>query len=153
MKFKEFIMKKMGMVKESPDHWYRAELDRNDDDDNDNNRNDDDNPLKKIPVPEPPKPSVPTFKSGDILVLSDTKKSNKIPDDAWDFLMTFKEYKVIKVSDTGKLDLGCHISKNTPEGGVEKIYLFSPKRFSLKNASDSPIKSDDIDLTDIIENI
>lgn len=135
MKFKEFIKQKLGigMVKESPEHWYRAEPDRHDDED--------DEPKKKLepePVAEPVVPIVAPFKEGDTVILVDNKKSSKIPDDAWDFLTVYKEFKVRKVSETGKIDLGCHISKNTPEGGVEKIYLFSPKRFALKNASDSP---------------
>lgn len=95
--------------------------------------------MDDVPKPEPVANTEHPFKVGDVLVLVDNKRSSKIPEDAWDFLMTFKEFKVEKVSDSGKVDLGCHISKNTPEGGVEKIYLFSPKRFALKNASDSSV--------------
>jgi hypothetical protein len=123
MKFKNFITEKLNkrMVKESPDQWYVAEQALNNE--------------------EEKKTEDTQFKEGDIIILFDNKKSTKIPDDAWDFLTTYKEFKVIKVSETGKLDLGCHISKNTPEGGIEKIYLFSPKRFALKNASDKPRKN------------
>lgn len=78
------------------------------------------------------------FEVGDVLVLIDTKKSNKLPPDAYDFLMTFKTFTVRKVNDKGKIDLGCHISKNEPgvDGkpiGVEKIYMFSTNRFELKD--------------------
>ena len=78
------------------------------------------------------------FEVGDVVVLTDTKKSNKLPPDAYDFLMTFKTFTVRKVNDKGKIDLGCHISKNEPgvDGkpiGVEKIYMFSTNRFELKD--------------------
>lgn len=91
-----------------------------------------------VPEPEPePEPVIedttPKFEVGDVLVMTDTKQSKKIPEDAWEYLLTYKTYTVLKVSETGKLDLGCHISRNTPEGGVEKIYMYSPKRFSLKD--------------------
>lgn len=72
------------------------------------------------------------FKVGDVLELANDKKSSKMPEDAYDFLMTFKTYTVLKVSPTGKIDIGCKICKNEPSGGVEKIYMFSPKRFKLK---------------------
>lgn len=75
------------------------------------------------------------FFTGDVLVLVDDKPSRKVPQDAWDFLMTFKEYTVRKVNEKGKIDIGCRISKNTPEGGVEKIYMFSPNRFDLKGGA------------------
>jgi len=122
MKYIKFIKEKM--IKESPD-WDDIE------------RENHPKRKKNDPVVEPAKPElaekpVCPFKVGDTLVLADNKKSSKIPEDAWDFLMTYKEYDVLRVNDNGKLDLGCHISKNTPEGGVEKLYLFSPKRFALK---------------------
>lgn len=75
------------------------------------------------------------FSVGDVLILSNTKKSSKIPDDAWDFLMTFKTFTVVNVKENGKLDLGCIVSKNAPEGGKEVTFLFSPSRFSLKEPS------------------
>jgi hypothetical protein len=105
---------------------------------------DDDDPDEQDWAPEPPKKKgkkgedekeekvMKTFNVGDVITLVDTKKSTKIPPDAWDFLMVFKEFTVRKINDKGKIDLGCHISKNTPEGGVEKIYMFSPNRFELK---------------------
>lgn len=73
-----------------------------------------------------------TFNVGDVIVLVDNKKSTKIPEDAWDFLMTFKTFTVRKINEKGKIDLGCNISKNTPEGGVEKTFMFNPNRFELK---------------------
>jgi hypothetical protein len=134
MKFKEF-MKRAGMVKESLDNdWGVNEI-------KDDHGPEDELAKQEVmdktgKYGEPKKIAVPTFKEGDDLILIDNKRSSKIPEDAWDFLMTYKVFKVERVSDTGKLDLGCHISKNTPEGGVEKTYLFSAKRFALKNASD-----------------
>lgn len=81
------------------------------------------------------------FNVGDELRLVDTKKSTKVPQDAYDFLMHFsntgdRTFKVRKVNDKGKIDLGCRISKNTPEGGVEKIYMFSTNRFELVKAAE-----------------
>lgn len=105
--------------------------------DNDDYANDEwvqPSPKKIKKEKEKPEKEIKKFNVGDELVLVDNKKSNKLPEDAYDFLITFKTFKVLKVSETGKLDLGCHISKNTPEGGVEKIYMFSPNRFELKNS-------------------
>ncbi len=133
MKFKEF-MKRAGVIKESLDTWRVNEHEDGYGQDYD----DPDQPdMKDTGMDDKPNQPVKTsFKEGDTLILIDNKKSSKIPNDAWDFLMTYKLFKVERVSDSGKLDLGCHISKNTPEGGVEKIYMFSPKRFALKDASD-----------------
>lgn len=81
-----------------------------------------------------PEKELKHFEVGDVIVLVDTKKSNKLPMDAYDFLMTYKKFTVIKVNDKGKLDLGCHISKNEPDGtGVEKIFTFFPNRFELED--------------------
>jgi len=89
---------------------------------------------KGKPEEEKPEKEVKHFEVGDVILLIDTKKSNKLPMDAYDFLMTFKKFTVIKVNDKGKLDLGCHISKNEPDGtGVEKIYMFAPNRFELED--------------------
>jgi hypothetical protein len=81
------------------------------------------------------------FKPGDVLVLVDSKKSS-IPQDAYDFLMTYKTFTVKKVNDKGKIDLGCRISKNTPEGGVEKIYMFGTNRFELASGEKAPTTAD-----------
>jgi hypothetical protein len=94
------------------------------------------NLLSEQMEPEPEKVQDTTkllFKVGDVLVLANDKKSGRMPEDAYDFLTTFKTYTVQKVNPNGKIDIGCKICKNEPEGGVEKIYMFSPKRFKLKN--------------------
>lgn len=129
MKFTEFIKGKTKKIFEE----YRG-------DDDDDERPDDwrDEPQVKKPSKkdkEKPEKEVKKFNVGDVLILVDNKKSNKLPADAYDFLITFKTFTVIKVSESGKLDLGCHVSKNEPTGGVEKIYMFSPNRFELKDAT------------------
>jgi hypothetical protein len=120
MKFKEFI--KSAFVKkvyeEAPIGNWGAQKD-------------DPMPKKKKKGEEEEKP-LKTFNVGDVITLSDNKKSSKIPEDAWDFLITFKTFTVKKVNDKGRIDLGCNISKNTPEGGVEKTFMFNPNRFELK---------------------
>jgi len=83
---------------------------------------------------------VKKFEVGDVLVITDKKKSSKMPEDAYDFLMTYKTFTVNDVSDSGKLNLGCRISKNENGKGVEKIYLFSPNRFELKEPRKEEIK-------------
>lgn len=107
---------------------------------------------KKKDGDEEPKKEPKKFNVGDVIILTDTKDLNrKMPVDAQEFLTTYKTFKVIKVSESGKLDLGCHICKNDMiEGkpvGVEKIYLFSPERFDLKDpapVSDiKPLEKDD----------
>lgn len=96
-------------------------------------------PKKKVGPDGKPEKEVKTFNVGDVITLKDTKKSTKIPADAWDFLMTYKTFTVKKVNDKGKIDLGCNISKNEPDGtGVEKKYMFSPNRFELKDAAPVP---------------
>jgi len=82
------------------------------------------------------------FNVGDVLVLVDNKKSSKLPIDAYDFLMTYKTFTVKKVNEKGKIDLGCRISKNTPEGGVEKIYMFSTNRFELASGEKAQTAAD-----------
>jgi len=73
------------------------------------------------------------FEIGDVLLLTDKNPSSKMPPDANDFLLTYKTFTVIGVNDNGKLNLGCRISKNENGKGVEKIYMFSPNRFDLKD--------------------
>jgi len=73
------------------------------------------------------------FKVGDVLVLTDDKKSSKMPQDAYDFLMTYKTFTVKSINDKGKINIGCRISKNENGIGVEKIYMFSTDRFDLLN--------------------
>ena len=90
-------------------------------------------------VPEKPEKEVKKFEVGDVLVLIDTKKSNKLPQDAYEFLTTYKKFTVKKVTEKGNLDLGCIISKNT-EGGKEVTYIFKPNRFELE----SKVKSGNI---------
>jgi len=69
------------------------------------------------------------FKIGDVVVakIIDDKK---LPNEAVEFLKTYKEYVVYEVKENGKLNLGCKICHN--EDGKEKDFLFSPKRFELK---------------------
>lgn len=69
------------------------------------------------------------FEVGDVLVLVDNKPSSKMPADAFDFLQTYKTFKVLSINDKGKINLGCRISKNEAGKGVEKIYMFSTSRF------------------------
>jgi len=96
--------------------------------------------IKKGEEPEKKEKEVKQFNVGDVLKLVDTKRSAKLPADAYEFLMTYKKFTVLKVTPTGKLDLGCRISKNTPEGGVEKFFIFGPNRFELLEPAKSDIK-------------
>jgi len=73
------------------------------------------------------------FEVGDELVLIDDKKSTKMPDDAYEFLLAYKTFTVRAINDKGKINLGCRISKNENGKGVEKIYMFSTSRFELKD--------------------
>jgi hypothetical protein len=135
MKFGQFLRKKS--QEDRKDEWIEQPINpimeqRYGDDDDDDDRPGKYPPKKGKPGKE--EKSHKEFYPGDILVLVDNKPSRKVPQDAWDFLMTYKEFKVRKINDKGQLDLGCLISKNTPEGGVEKRYMFSPNRFELKNA-------------------
>lgn len=129
MKFKDFVNSRLfGKTNE-------ALWERNEDDDDEGGWGE--KGKKKIGKEDKEK-EVKKFNVGDIIILTDTKKSSKIPADAWDFLMTYKIFTVRKVNEKGKIDIGCHISKNTPEGGVEKIYMFSPERFKLETPSPVP---------------
>lgn len=69
------------------------------------------------------------FQVGDVLVLINNKPSSKMPADAWDFLNTYKTFTVQSVTDHGKINLGCRISKNEDGKGVEKIFNFGTDRF------------------------
>lgn len=71
------------------------------------------------------------FKAGDVIKLVDKKRSTKLPQDAYDFLMTYDTFTVKSVNDKGKIDIGCIISKNEGGKGVEKRYRFSTDRFDL----------------------
>ena len=134
MKFTEFIKDNYGKMKKVYEQ-YRG------DDDTDNSWE----PEQAPPPPPPPKPKkkkegegkpekeVKKFEVGDVLVLADTKKSAKLPQDAYEFLTTYKKFTVLKVTENGKLDLGCKISKNTPEGGKEVAFIFGPNRFELES--------------------
>ena len=73
------------------------------------------------------------FEVGDVLTLTELpKKGGKLPDDAYEFLTTYNKFTVLKVSEKGKIDIGCRISKNMPDGvGVEKFFIFNTTRFEL----------------------
>lgn len=89
--------------------------------------------VKKINEAAQPKKEIKHFEVGDVILLVNTKKLG-LPMDAYDFLMTFKKFTVIKVNDKGKLDIGCYISKNELDGtGVKKVYMFVPSRFELED--------------------
>jgi len=75
------------------------------------------------------------FNVGDVLILTNDKVSSKMPQDAYDFLKTYKTFTVKSINDKGKLNLGCRISKNENGKGVEKIYMFSTDRFDLEKPS------------------
>lgn len=70
-----------------------------------------------------------SFSVGDILIANNIE--GKIPDEVKDFLKTYSEYKVLDIKENGKLNLGCRVCHN--EDGKEKDFLFSPKRFRLKD--------------------
>lgn len=88
----------------------------------------------RVAAPKDKKPKEEKkFNAGDDLILVNDKQSSKMPQDAYDFLMTFKTFTVLSINDKGKINLGCRISKNENGVGVEKIYMFSTDRFELKN--------------------
>ena len=89
---------------------------------------------EELVKPEKEEKSQKRFEVGDVLVLTELPKKGggKLPDDAYEFLNTYNKFTVIKVSEKGKIDIGCRISKNMPGGiGVEKFFIFNTTRFEL----------------------
>lgn len=72
-----------------------------------------------------------SFKVGDVLMLVDDKQK-KLPQEAYDFLMTYGRFDVLEVNEKGNLYLGF-------DRNGEKFY-FSPNRFDLR--VDNNIKDD-----------
>src|SRR5574343_334814 len=101
MKFGEFIKQNLGFKKPDQDWDDKTQADEvneqvfGHDEDDDGDERPGWRPGKKGKGKEE-KPQK-EFYVGDVLKLVDDKKSNKVPQDAWDFLMTYKEYTVKKV--------------------------------------------------------
>lgn len=132
MNFKEFM--KTVFVKQTYDKKDDAIFENKWGPDDDDPEPDPEEILKKK-KPEKEK-EIKRFNVGDVLELADDKKPKKIPEDAWDFLMTFKTFTVLQVKENGKIDVGCKISKNEPDRGVEKDFFFNPNRFKLLKAAE-----------------
>lgn len=71
------------------------------------------------------------FKPGDIVILSN-KNKGKLPDEAFDFLLTYKKFKVTEVNDNYNIHVGYFLENGN-------IYYFSPNRFELMSGK-APLK-------------
>jgi hypothetical protein len=67
---------------------------------------------------------------GDEVFLKDEKKG-KLSDKVYDFLKSKNKFKVLKINDKGKLDIGYRYKYIREEDGrkVKRIFYFSPRRF------------------------
>lgn len=63
------------------------------------------------------------FKPGDIVILT-IKNKGKLKYDSYEFLMTYKKFKVIEVNDNFNVHIGYFLDDGN-------IYYFSPNRFEL----------------------
>jgi alanyl-tRNA synthetase len=81
--------------------------------------------LRKI---EEEKKKRKTFQEGDVVVVVKPGQG-KLPLEAWEFLRTYKRFKVLSLNENGKINLGCHVTRD----GVSKLYFFSTKRFELES--------------------
>lgn len=73
------------------------------------------------------------FQPGDIIVVKNLEDKGKLPPDAYEYLLTYKYFKVIEVNEK----LSIHIGHITPE--THNPFFFSPNRFELKEGI-APVK-------------
>jgi len=93
-----------------------------------------------LPKKEKKKGDKKVFNIGDVVVCTEIK-SKKLPQEAIEFLSTFKYFKVIDVNDNYNIDIGYVTAEGT------KFY-FNPNRFELKDKPKKkldPYKGDEWD--------
>lgn len=97
-------------------------------------------PKEKKEKPIKEKPPKKVFKVGDIVILV-KKEQKKLPDDAYEFLLTYSKFEVKEVNENGNLYLG--FDRNGEH------FMFAPNRFELKPLDKSkPIEKDPFDFED-----
>lgn len=62
------------------------------------------------------------FEIGDILILTNKDKTGKLPEEAKEFLLTYKKFKVIHINEKFNIDIGCILNNGNS-------YYFNPNRF------------------------
>jgi hypothetical protein len=62
------------------------------------------------------------FEIGDILILTNKDKTGKLPEEAREFLLTYKKFKVIHINEKFNIDIGCILNNGNS-------YYFNPNRF------------------------
>jgi len=72
------------------------------------------------------------FKIGDVVVCIDTKQG-KLPQDCYEFLLTYKKFRVIDINDKLNIDLGHRLAENG------NPFFFAPNRFDLLEGK-APVK-------------
>lgn len=71
------------------------------------------------------------FKIGDVIVCINTKRGN-LPLDCHEFLLTYKKFKVIDISDKLNIDLGYRLAENG------NPIFFNSNRFELEKIKPEP---------------
>jgi len=86
---------------------------------------------------------------GDVIVKND-KGDGKLPKHAIDFLNKKKRFKVLRMNDKGKLDLGCSevYRRESDNKKIRKVFYFSPNRF-MKTDNLDPVSQFILSLEDI----
>jgi len=64
------------------------------------------------------------FKVGDEIKCINNKQSKSLPQDAYEYILTFKKFTVIEVNDHLNIDIGHKLANGN-------VYYFSPNRFEL----------------------
>lgn len=62
------------------------------------------------------------FEIGDNLILTNKDKTGKLPEEAKEFLLTYKKFKVIHINEKFNIDIGCILNNGNS-------YYFNPNRF------------------------
>lgn len=62
------------------------------------------------------------FDIGDILILVNKEKTDKLPTEAKEFLLTYKKFKVLDVKENLNIHIGCLLDNGNK-------YYFNPNRF------------------------
>jgi hypothetical protein len=83
------------------------------------------------------------FKVGDVIKCVDTKKG-KLPEECYEFLLTYKKFKVLDVNDKLNIDLGNRLED------TGNPYYYNPNRFELFTGTASTKSMDYLEEDDII---
>jgi len=90
----------------------------------------------------------PLFKAGDKIIPID-KNNDGIPDFAYEFLCNNEEFRVKKINQKGRIDIGAF---KMLENGKRKVFYFSSSRFLKIKDNISPFDTiDDVDILDETE--